>query len=334
MEYRFLGGRTGLRVSEIALGTGRLGTGADSGPDEASSVLQAYAEAGGNFVDVASAYQFGRAEEVVGEFLARAGRDNFVVASKFGRTASREPSKASVGNHRKAMLAEVEGSLRRLGTDRIDLYFAHLDDGITPVDELMRGFENLVDAGKIVHVGLSNFPAWRAASAAMLADLRGWAPVAVLQFQYNLLERTADREHLPLAAARGLGLMAWAPLAGGRLGKPRQEGQAPPSGPGRVSGMTDDSVLEALHEVAAELGSEPATVALAWLIRKGPTPIIGPRTRAQLAANLAAAEVRLPDPLFHRLDEASRPHLGYPYDLLAQVREGMGLSSGRSGLVL
>ncbi len=225
MKHTLLGERTGLRVSPVALGTGRLGRDAEGNadPEEARRVIERFAAEGGNFFDTSSAYHLGAAEEWIGRFLRDVDRDAFVIASKYGRTASATPHATAVGSHRKALVAEVEGSLRRLGTDRIDLYFAHFDDGVTPIEEIMRGFDDLVRAGKIVHVGLSNFSAWRAASAAMLADGRGWSPLVALQLEYNLLQRDSDREHLPFARARGLGVMVYSPLAAGRLGRPERD---------------------------------------------------------------------------------------------------------------
>ena len=158
MKYHLLGQRTGLHVSALALGTGRLDV------TEAPRIFAAYAEAGGNFLDTSSAYLGGKAEELVGDFLATTDRERFVISSKYCQTPFAAPGRSTVGNHRKAMRAEVEGSLRRLRTDRIDLYFAHFDDGQTPIDEIMRGLDDLVREGKIVFAGLSNFPAWRCAT--------------------------------------------------------------------------------------------------------------------------------------------------------------------------
>ncbi len=304
MRYRLLGQRTGLQVSEMALGTFRLGTprGGQTDREAARDTLSAYSGAGGNFIDTSSAYLFGLAEEMVGDFLAEAGRDRFVVASKYGRTAERAPAPAQVGNHRVALVAEVENSLRRLRTDRIDLYFPHSDDGVTPIEEIMRGLDTLVRAGKIVHIGLSNFPAWRTASAAMLADLRGWAPVAALQLQYNVLERGIEREHAPMAQRLGLGLMAWSPLAGGRL----------------VRAIGEEPELTTLRALAGELDASPDQIALAWLRGKGVFPVLGARDAAQLSANLTTSRVVLDPGQIARIDAASTLSLGFPYDLLRE----------------
>lgn len=339
------GTRTGLRVSAFALGTGMLGTayGYGTEPGEARALLDAFAEAGGTFFDTSDAYQFGAAEATLGDFLA-SDRDRFVVASKFGLTAERAPGAAAVGSHRRAMVAAVEASLRRLKTDRLDLYLAHLDDGATPVDEVMRGFDQLVAAGKVVYAGLSNFPAWRAAAAATIADLRGWAPLAALQLPYSLLERTVERELLPMARGLGLGVMGYAPLAGGVLTGKYRRGEAgratalgpasvgaPPASDARAEAYADavrEGVLDAVLAIAAELGCEPAGVAHAWARARGVVPILGPRTCAQLTANLVAARVALTDAQQRRLDAASAPALGYPHDLLARERARLGLGGG------
>ena len=316
MDYRWLGRRTGLRVSPMALGTGRLGTSPGRTGDRgvALETLAEFAEAGGNFIDTSSAYQQGQAEEMVGEFVAQAGRDRFVISSKYGRTAKPDPAPAEVGIHRAALRAEVEGSLKRLRTDRIDVYFPHFDDGFTPIEEIMRGLDDLVRAGKVIHLGLSNFPAWRIASAAMLAELRQMAPVAVLQLQYHLLERAIEHEHLPLARAHGMALMAWSPLAAGRLA-----GRTPEPA---------DAVIAEVAAIAAELAVAPASVALAWLLAKAAIPVIGPRNPAQLGANLASVEISLTSGQIARLDDVSDPPAGYPYDLLAAQRERLGFAAG------
>ncbi len=326
LKQMLLGNRTGLRVSEVALGTGRLGTSTGGGFDAtvARQALHAFAEAGGTFIDTSSAYQLGEAENFTGGFLKEFGRDAFVIASKYGRTDLAAPAAGTVGSHRRVMRTEVDGSLRRLGTDRIDVYFPHFDDGVTPIEEIMHGLDDLVRDGKIIHIGLSNFPAWRAASAAVMAELRGWAPVAALQLEYSLLERNADREHLPLAAAYGLGVMGYSPLAGGRITARTRTS----------AGFEGSPVLEAVVEIADDLRSEPAAVALAWIAGRGILPILGPRDEAQLTAGLASARLRLPAHHANRLSELTRPVLGQPYDLLSQVRAHDGVNGLRSNAIL
>lgn len=306
-----LGERTGLRVSELVLGTARLGAATDEA--DTLATLHAFADAGGTFFDTSSRYQHGRAETKLGKFLEERGRDPFVVATKYTSTALASPPAAAQGNHRGSMQREVEASLRRLRTDRIDLYFPHFDDGLTPIEEVMRGLEDLARSGKIVHVGLSNFPAWRTSAAATLADLRGWAHVTTLQLQYNLLERSIEREHLPLARAHGMAVMAWSPLSGGAL-----------------TGRTGTSVQNTLNEIASELGHSAAAVALAWVRAKGLFPVLGPRTASQLAGNLETLAVQLEAVQIGRLDAASAFAKGYPYDLLAEQWAAAG-PTARSG---
>lgn len=174
MRYKLFGKHTGLRVSELVLGAGNFGTrwGHGAEPDEARRIFDAYADAGGNFIDTANGYQFGQSEEILGELLA-GRRDEFVLATKFTMRTDMNSGLLVTGNSRKAMVASVEASLKRLKTDRIDLYWAHTSDGLTPVEEIVRGFDDLVRAGKILYGGLSDFPAWRVARAATIAELRG-----------------------------------------------------------------------------------------------------------------------------------------------------------------
>ncbi len=316
MQHRMFGERTGL----------------GAGPDEAARIFNSYAEAGGNFIDSPEAYQLGQAGSLIGELTA-SRRDEFVIASKYSRSASAHPSSTALGNNRKAMAKSVEDSLRRLRTDRIDIYLPHFDDGITPVEEIVRGLDDLVRAGKVLYAGFSNFPAWRVGVAATLADLRGWVPVAVLQLEYNLIERTAEREFLPMAAALGLGVMAYSPLAGGvltgkyRMGEPGRKGNAP------EMDATSNAVIDTLLVVSGQIGCGPGAVAIAWLVRKGMVPILGPRTQAQLLDNLAGATVELDDAHVQQLDDASGIALGQPYDLLAAQRRQLGLVSARTGQV-
>src|SRR3954453_2846925 len=266
MRYTTLGRRTGLRVSEYGLGTGNFGTawGTKATREESRQIFDRFADAGGTLIDTADGYQRGQSEEFLGEFLG-ADRDHFVVATKYTQGAvGGDVSKT--GNGRKNMIRSVEESLRRLRTDHVDLYWVHHPDRITPMDEILRGLDDLVSSGKILHAGLSNFPAWRVAWASATADLRGWAPVAAVQVEYSLVERTADRELLPMAEALGLGVALWSPLGGGLLtGKYRH------SDAGRLTDWdrlihTEDSdqktrVVDELLIIADEIGVPPAQVA-------------------------------------------------------------------------
>ncbi len=310
-------GRTGLKVSQLALGTGMLGSLKDGSVDrdQARLVLTGYVAAGGNFIDSSDAYQGGESEALIGSFLSDQ-RNDLVIASKYSRTAGRDASPASKGNHRKAMVQSVEASLKRLKTDRIDVYFAHYDDGITPIEEIMRGFDSLVSAGKIVYAGLSNFSAWRSAQAATTALLRGWTPLTSLEVEYSLLQRGIEREILPFAREIGLGVLAYSPLAAGVLTlKGNGKNNGAPSRMGIPPEADMSRVLETLSRIASELGAEPSDVALAWIGSKGAIPVIGARTPAQMESNLRAADTTIPDELIKHLDTASEIPLGYPQTL-------------------
>ena len=218
------------------------------------------------------------------------------------------------------MVQAVEESLRRLKTDRIDFYIAHLDDGVTPTEEIVRGFDDLARAGKIVYGGLFNFPAWRVATAVTLADLKGWLPIAAIEVNYSLLQRTTERELLPMAEAMGLGVLGYLPLAGGLLTAKYRKG-----GKGRMTTLTpgaaeetpqQKALLDEVIAVAAELQSDPAKISLAWVSAKGVIPILGANTRFQLEENLGATSIRLNAEQIARLDAASAVPAGYPHELL------------------
>lgn len=329
MRYLTFGRNNGLRVSEYALGAGNFGTrwGAGSEPDEAARILDRFAEAGGTFIDTAESYQAGQSEEILGDLLAKR-RDRFALATKFSGGVDHTAGVMGTGNSRKNMVRAVEDSLTRLRTDRIDLLWVHFPDTVTPTEEIVRALDDLVGAGKILYGGLSNFPAWRTARAATLADVRGHAPIAGVQFEYSLVERTADREILPMAEALGLGAALWSPLGGGLLtGKYRS------SNKGRLTDWqrlvhTEDTaqkiaIVDTLLAIAADLAVPAAQVAVAWLLRRATTaatglvPVIGPRTVSQLDDYLGALDVRLDGEQYQRLDQVSRVPLGQPHDLVA-----------------
>ncbi len=307
-------GSTGLRVSPLALGTGNFGTGWGHGAtaDDSKAIFEAYAAAGGNFIDTADVYQFGQAEEHLGALLA-GRREDFVVASKFTNGAVPNANRLVTGNSRKAMVASVEASLRRLKTDRIDLYWVHHPDHVTPTEELVRGFDDLARAGKILYAGLSNFAAWRVARAVTLAELGRTVPIAAVQFEHSLVHRAPESELLPAAHALGLGVVTWSPLGGGMLtGKYRQgeKGRAQGFG-GRVfqpeNSLQRTQVLDTVLAIAGELGASADQVAIAWAGSHGAVPIIGPRSLTQLEKNLGALSLVLSDEHLSRLDTVSQP---------------------------
>src|ERR1700745_2939367 len=228
MQYRLLG-NSGLRVSEAALGAMTFGEewGWGSPKDEARKVYDAFREAGGNFIDTANFYTNGTSESFLGEFM-KDHRQSVVMATKYTNAApGRDPNTAET--HRKSRWRAVEGSLKRLRTEYIDLYWVHIWDQITPVEEVMRGLDDLIRQGKVLYTGIPDAPSWWVAQANALASLRGWSPFAGLQIEYSLIERTVERELLPMAEALGLGVTAWSPLAGGVLvGENAGGAEAPP----------------------------------------------------------------------------------------------------------
>jgi aryl-alcohol dehydrogenase-like predicted oxidoreductase len=324
MRYKLLG-PSGLRVSEICLGTMSFGDAWGFGADEKEShrILAAYAEAGGNFIDTANKYHEGQSEEIVGTFLG-SERDRWVLTSKY-TLAMRDGDPNAAGNSRKNMRQSVEGSLRRLQTDYLDVLFVHAWDYATPVEEVMRGLDDLVRAGKVNYVALSDAPAWIAAQANTLAALRGWSPFVALQIEYSLIERTGERELLPASEALGLSVTAWAPMGGGVLtGKHTRGSSETPEDTKRAAGnqmrLTERNlqIAREVDRVADELGKTSAQVATAWVRQRGEhiIPIVGVRTLDQARDLLGSLEVELSAEQLSRLDEASRIELGFPYNLL------------------
>ncbi|GFM81313.1 oxidoreductase [Pseudomonas cichorii] len=312
MKYTFFG-KTGLQVSQVALGTGNFGTGWGYGadPDVAEAIFNQYTEAGGNFIDTADVYQFGQSEQLLGKFL-QGRREDYVLSTKFTSGAVANANRLVTGNSRKSLVASVEASLKRLDTDRIDILWAHHPDGITPAEEIVRGFEDLARAGKILYAGLSNFPAWRLARAVTLAELRDAVPIAAAQFEHSLVHREVEADLFPASYALGLGIVTWSPLGGGMLtGKYRngEKGRAEGFG-GRVfqAENTDQrtQILDTVVAIGGELGVSPGQVAIAWAGTHGAVPIIGPRSVEQLADNLGALSVELSGEQISRLDTVSR----------------------------
>ncbi len=311
MKYTAFG-KTGLRVSQVALGTGNFGTGWGHGadPDTSEAIFNAYAEAGGNFIDSADVYQFGQSEELLGTLL-QGRREDFVLTTKFSRGADPNANRLVTGNSRKAMVASVEASLKRLRTDRIDVYWGHWPDHVTPTEEIVRGFEDLARAGKILYAGLSNFSAWRLARAVTLAELTRAVPIAAAQFEHSLVHREPEADLFPASHALGLGIVTWSPLGGGMLtGKYRQgeKGRAEGLG-GRVfqpeNSAQRTQILDTVLAIAGELGISAGQVAIAWAGTHGAVPIIGPRSLTQLTDNLGSLSLVLSAEQISRLDAVS-----------------------------
>jgi aryl-alcohol dehydrogenase-like predicted oxidoreductase len=333
MEYRYLG-RTGLKVSELCLGTMLFGGATDE--QTAHRMLDRFVEAGGTFIDTADVYGAGASEEIVGRWLAGRSRDDLVIATKAYGDMGPGPNDGGAG--RKHLLAAVEASLRRLGTDYLDLYQIHVYDDATPIEETLATLDGLVRSGKVRFVGASNYAGFQLQKSLDLARQYGWEPFACLQPLYNLLDREAEWDLVPICLAEGVGLIPWSPLRGGWLtGRYRRDMAAPPAG-SRVDADPDGGgwpeawqtyahertwdVIDVLVEVAEQTGRSPAQVALRWLLQRPAVtaPIIGARTLEQLEDNLGAAGTPLDAEHLDRLTAVSERPQPYPFGLLTRFR--------------
>src|SRR3984893_17092050 len=322
MRYRLLG-KSGVRISEVALGTMTFGEdwGWGASPDVSARMLDLFAEAGGNVIDTADVYTNGSSETILGELL-KGRRDRFVLATKFtNQTDPGDPN--SAGNHRKKMVASIEASLRRLQTDHIDLYWVHARELLTGVEELMRALDDQVRLGKILYPAVSDWAAWEIAEDSTAARVRDWSPFRAAQLRYTLLDRTPERELLPMAAAFDLPVFAWGPLAEGRLtGKylTGETGRATKVGHAYTQAGSDDIVREVVA-ISHEIGCSPAQVAISWVRQqRGPViPLIAARTEEQFRDKLAAVDVHLTQQHLDRLDALSRPTLGFPADVMREA---------------
>ena len=331
-------GRTGLRVSRLALGTMTFGTEWGWGTDKetARQLVNAYSEAGGNFFDTADLYTNGTSETWLGEFIAERGlRDKAVIATKF--TYNAEPGNPNAGgNSRKNILRAIEGSLKRLGTDYIDLYILHTWDRITPAEEVMRTLDDLVRSGKVRHVGLSDVPAWYASRAQTIAELRGYEPISSLQLEYSLTERNIEQEFTALGTQHGMGITAWSPLASGLLSGKYRPSQDGGSGDGRLEAVKGSGVpafdkftprnwkiVRELEAVAKTMDRNMAQVALNWVAnRPGVAAVIlGATKLAQLEDNMDALSFEIPAGLKARLDAASAPEIRFPYSYFENIQQ-------------
>ena len=323
MRYRLFG-TTGLRVSEFFLGAMTFGDqgGVGAPIDECRQMIDAYADLGGNVIDTAINYRGGASESILGELL-EGRRDRFVLATKY--SVSRDPSDPNAaGNHRKNLALSLETSLRRLRTDYIDVYWVHIWDAHTPIDETMHALDDAVRSGKVLYVGISDTPAWVVARGNTLAEWRGWTAFAGLQVPYSLLQRDIERELLPMAESFGMSVAAWSPLAGGVLsGKFTRPGGAE-SGtridPASIS-EHDHEVAQQVQIVADELGASPSQVAIAWTRARSKVvhPIVGARRLDQLVDNLGAVDVSLPEEAVDRLNGATGFSIGFPSNFIAET---------------
>lgn len=318
-------GKSGLRVSPFCLGTMTFGDdwGWGSTVKDSELILDHFMESGGNFIDTANNYTRGHAEVIIGDHIGKhaAKRDRVVIATKFfGSMYSGDPNGG--GANRKAVMSQCEESLRRLQTDYIDLYWLHCFDKYTPIEETMRALNDLVTSGKVRYIGFSNTPAWTLAEAQMMAEFRGWSPLAAIQVEYSLLERTIEGELIPAAERFGLGVVPWSPLKFGILtGKYTRENVADnvsDRGDFVTSALNDKAydIVDELIRIAKELNTTPAKVALAWVQSQNAvtSTIIGARTMQQLQENLSALDLELRSEDMQSLSELSKPTLNYPYD--------------------
>jgi aryl-alcohol dehydrogenase-like predicted oxidoreductase len=337
MRYKLLG-RTGLRVSEVCLGTMTFGEswGWGAPKDECARILDAFAAAGGNFVDTSNQYTGGESEQIVGELTA-ADRDRWVLATKYSlSTRATDPNAG--GSHRKSLVQALDASLKHLRTDYIDLYWVHLWDWFTPVEEVVRALDDVVRAGKVLYVGVSDAPAWIVAQANTLADARGLTRFSALQVPYSLIRRDVERDLLPMARAHEIAVTAFAPLGGGLLtgrygtDRPRPEGTRFETAPGyRELFHTERNlaIADTVNAIAAEHGVSSSQVAIAWVLaqraRAPVIPLLGARRLSQIEDNLGALELELTADELGRLDEASAIELGFPHDF-----EGLGMAYGET----
>jgi len=327
MIYKLLG-KSGLRVSELCLGTMTFGEdwGWGSSKDESRKVFDRYVESGGNFIDTANLYTTGTSERYVGEFIA-SGRQKFVLATKYSLSMRKEDPNGG-GNSRKNMVQAVEASLKRLKTNYIDLYWLHAWDYMTPVEEVMRGLDDLVRAGKILYIGISDAPAWVVSRANTMAELMGWTQFVGLQIRYSLIDRAVERDLIPMAREMDIAVTPWAVLGSGvltgKFTRPESGDQSmrhkdKKTGEGILS-ERNMTIAREVDTIADEIGKSSSQVALSWL-RQQPgniIPILGARTESQLKDNLGCLDIELSSGHLNKLSEVSQIELGFPHDFLRE----------------
>lgn len=317
MRYKLFG-RSGLRVSELCLGTMTFGEewGYGASKEVSHQIFETFLQAGGNFLDTANLYTNGASERYLGEFV-QSEREHLVLSTKYTMAnPGRDPNAA--GTQRKNLVQSLEASLKRLGTDYIDVYVIHIWDFLTPLEEVMQALGDVVRAGKVLYVGISNTPAWIISRANMLAELRGWTAFTGMQIEYNLTQRTAERELLPMARSLDLAVTVWSPLASGILTGKYNQGQG--SGRQGLASANEHNLVIAgeVVKIAEARGCSPSQVALSW-VRQQPgvvIPVLGARTVAQLEENLQCVQITLTEEEMRRLDAVSQIDLGYPHTYL------------------
>lgn len=320
MKYTLFG-QSGLKVSELCLGTMGFGTEWGWGADKETSfaILEAFANAGGNFIDTANRYTEGSSELIIGEYI-KPNRDHFVVATKYTLHDNQTNVNAS-GNNRKNMMRSVEQSLKRLQTDFIDILYLHIWDNLTPIDEVMRGMDDLIKQGKVTYIAISDTPAWMISKGQTLAECMGWNPFVGLQVEYSLLQRTPERELIPMAKHYGLTVTPWAPLAGGALtGKylVGDKGRLPETSK-RLNDRSTQ-IAQKVVDIANQLDVPPAHVALRWTMQQGFScvPIVGATKVNQLTQNLSSLALTIPESFLKELNEVSAIELGFPGDFFLE----------------
>jgi aryl-alcohol dehydrogenase-like predicted oxidoreductase len=334
MRYKLLG-KSGLRVSELCLGGMTFGEDWGSmlpgaSKEEAKKIFDFFVSDGGNFIDTANVYQNGTSEKYVGEFIS-SKREKFVVATKYTLTTNPDDPNAS-GNHRKNLVQSVDASLKRLNTHYIDLLWVHIWDPMTPIEEVMRSLDDLIRSGKILYIGISDVPAWVVSNANAIADLRSWSSFIGLQIMYNLIERSAERELLPMARALDIGVTVWSPLGGGVLsGKynkqnTKEQKRFNDNNPMSVSFVNERniSIATEVQTIAKEITKTPSQVALNWIRQRQKDkavmiPIVGARTEVQVKDNLGCLDFELTRDQLKRLDEKSKIQLGFPHDFMSEA---------------
>lgn len=318
MKYKLLG-NSGLKVSELCLGTMGFGKEWNWGADKETSfaVMESFANAGGNFIDTANRYTDGTSEKYIGEFM-QANRDHFIVATKYSLHDNLTNVNAS-GNNRKNMMRSVELSLKRLNTDFIDLLYLHIWDNLTPIDEVMRGLDDLVRQGKVNYIGISDTPAWIISKGQTLAELMGWSKFIALQVEYSLLQRTPERDLIPMAKHFGMTVTPWAPLAGGALTGKYLRGDKGrlPDNSKRLNERAV-SITQTVIDIADQLGVAPAHVALKWTMMQdfASIPIVGATKVSQMEENMKCLDVNLTQEHIEKLNDVSKIELGFPGDFL------------------
>ena len=334
MRYKLLG-KSGLRVSELCLGGMTFGEDWGSmlpgaSKEEAKKIFDLFVSKGGNFIDTANVYQNGTSEKYVGEFIS-SERERFVVATKYTLTTNPDDPNAS-GNHRKNLVQSVDASLKRLNTHYIDLLWVHIWDPMTPIEEVMRSLDDLIRSGKILYIGISDVPAWVVSNANAIADLRSWSSFIGLQIMYNLIERSAERELLPMARALDIGVTVWSPLGGGVLsGKynkqnTEEQKRFNDNNPMSASFVNERniSIAAEVQAIAKEMTKTPSQVALNWIRQQLKDkavmiPIVGARTEVQVKDNLGCLDFELTRDQLKRLDEKSKIQLGFPHDFMSEA---------------